>query len=60
MSELLTVDEVAARLRVSRRSVYRLIEEGRIRPIHPVPGKTRITVRELEAYVASLERRRVA
>lgn len=60
MSELLTVDEAAAQLRISRRSFYRLAAEGRIRVIHPSPGRTAVTQRELDAYVASLERRRVA
>jgi excisionase family DNA binding protein len=60
VSEILTVDEAAAKLRMSRRSFYRLAEAGRIRIIHPTPGRARVTQRELDAYVASLERRRVA
>jgi excisionase family DNA binding protein len=60
VSELLTVDEAAARLRISRRSFYRLVDAGRIRVIHPTPGRTMVTQRELDAFVASLERRRVA
>jgi excisionase family DNA binding protein len=57
---LLTVPEVAERLRVSRRTVYRLIEDGRIRVLHPVPGRTVISDREITAFVASLTGRRVA
>lgn len=60
MTAVLTVDEVAKRLRVSRRTLYRLVAAGRLRPIHPTPGRTAFTEREVEAYVASLERRRVA
>lgn len=58
--ELLTLDELAAILRVSRRTVQRLIEAGRIRVVHPSPGRTLVTQREKDAYVASLEGRRVA
>jgi excisionase family DNA binding protein len=58
--ELLTVDEAAGRLRVSRRTFYRLVDAGRIRVVHPSPGRTLVTSRELDAYLASLERRRVA
>jgi excisionase family DNA binding protein len=60
MIELVTVDEAAARLRISRRSVYRLIGEGKLRPVHPTPGRTLLTSREVDAYIASLDRRRVA
>jgi len=52
VSALLTLPEVAAELRVSRRSVERLIAAGRIRPIHPVPGRTLVERRELDAYIA--------
>lgn len=60
VTELVTVAEAAARLRISRRSVYRLVQEGRLRPIHPVPGRTMFTSRELDAYISSLDRRKVA
>jgi excisionase family DNA binding protein len=60
VTAVLTVDEAAKRLRVSRRTLYRLVATGRIRVIHPTPGRTMVTERELDAYVASLERRRVA
>jgi excisionase family DNA binding protein len=56
VSELLTLDEVAESLRVSRRSVERLVRAGRIRVVHPVPRRTLIEQRELEAYRASLRR----
>ncbi len=60
MSELLTVDEAAAQLRISRRSVWNLIAAGRLRTVHPTPGRTLVTRRELDAYVASLDSRRIA
>lgn len=57
MSELLlTIAQVAARLTVSRRTVERLVKTGRIRVVHPSPGRSAVTERELEAYVASLVR----
>jgi excisionase family DNA binding protein len=54
--DLLTLDEVAQALRVSRRSVERLVRAGRIRVLHPVPGRTLVERRELEAYVAGARR----
>ena len=54
-SELLTIEEVVARLRVSRRTVYRLIERGNIRPVH-IGRRVLVTEREVQAYVAYLER----
>ena len=54
--DLLTLDEVAQALRVSRRSVERLVRAGRIRVLHPVPGRTLVERRELEAYVAGVRR----
>ncbi len=56
MSELLTLDEAAGRLRVSRRTVERLVARGRIRAVHPSPGRTAIEQRELEAYIATIRR----
>jgi len=56
MTELLTIDEARRRLKVSRRTLYRLIEAGRIRVIYPRPRCPRITERELEAYIASIVR----
>ena len=56
MAELLTLDEVAERLRVSRRTVERLIQSGRIRPTR-VGARTLVTDKELEAYVAAASRR---
>lgn len=61
MSEpLLTVDEFAAELTVSRRTLSRLIKDGRVRVVHPSPGRIAITRREADAYKASLERRGAA
>jgi excisionase family DNA binding protein len=52
--ELLTIPEVAAALRVSRRTVERLVRSGRLRIVHPSPGRTMIEARELNAYRAHL------
>lgn len=57
---LLTIAETAARLRISRRTLFRLMNEGRLRAVHPTPGRTMFTEREISAFVASLEKRRVA
>lgn len=54
---LLTVAEVAATLRVSRRTVERLVKDGRIRVVRPSPGRVAVTAKELRAYVAFLESR---
>lgn len=59
MAELFTVDEVAEKLRVSRRTVERLVAAGRIRVVR-VGRRTLVTDRELEAYIASLRGRHVA
>jgi excisionase family DNA binding protein len=52
MTELLTYAEVAQRLRVSERTVRRLVRAGRIRPRY-VGRKPVITTRELEAFLAA-------
>ena len=56
---LLTVSESADRLRLSRRTVERLIASGRIRPVR-IGRRVLVTERELEAFVASCAGRRVA
>lgn len=55
----LTIDESAAYLRCSRRTVYRLIAEGKIRIIK-VRSMTFIAQAELDRYLRSAERTRVA
>lgn len=51
---VLTLDQVAARLQVSRRTVNRLVREGRIRPIRVGTGhgRPRVSESELRAYLA--------
>lgn len=51
MTELFTIAEVAARLRVSERTVRRLIAAGRIRPKY-VGRRPVVTDREIDAYLA--------
>lgn len=53
---LLTKAEAADRLRVSPRTLDRLISAGRIRVVHPSPGRTVIEERELNAYLAAIRR----
>lgn len=55
MTELLTLLEVAERLRISQRTVRRLVAAGRLRVVH-VGRRPLVTVREFEAYIASLRR----
>lgn len=56
MTPLLTTAEVAARLRVSRRTVERLIAAGRLRVLRTSPGRVVIEERELDAYLAAQRR----
>jgi excisionase family DNA binding protein len=56
MIELLTLDQVAQAMRVSRRTVERLIGSGQIRPVK-VGRQTRVTPSEYENYLASARRR---
>jgi excisionase family DNA binding protein len=55
---LLTVPEVAERLRVSRRTVERLIRDGRIRSVR-IGRRVLVTEREVGAFVATCARRLV-
>ncbi|MBO0891265.1 MAG: helix-turn-helix domain-containing protein [Acidothermales bacterium] len=53
MDEMLTVDEVAARLRISRWTVYRLIKERRL-DSGKVGACRRITATSVAAYIAAV------
>lgn len=57
MLTLLTLDEAAKRLRISRRSLQSLIAAGRVRAVHPVPGRTCVAESEVDAYISSLIRK---
>ena len=48
MQRLLTLDEVAKELRISRRTLYLWIKQGRIKAIKLPNGKLRIESTELE------------
>lgn len=50
LQELVTPDEVAAFFRISKTSVYRLVER-RALPFHRVSGLLRFARSDLEAYV---------
>ncbi|HEX6873029.1 MAG TPA: helix-turn-helix domain-containing protein [Micromonosporaceae bacterium] len=51
---LLTVNESAARLRVDRRTLYRLIAAGKIRVLRLSRRATRVEPEEIDAYLARL------
>lgn len=57
---MMTYDEVAAELRVSKTTVKRKVAEGKIRVVKIGPRLPRVTRRELDAYIAHLEGRRAA
>lgn len=59
MTEQYTVNEAAERLRVSRRTVYRLVAENRLR-LTKVRGSSFVTRAEIERYLRLAERGRVA
>jgi excisionase family DNA binding protein len=56
---LLTVPEVAERLRISQRTLRRLVAGGHLRPVR-IGSRTLFTDREVAAFVAASQRRRVA
>lgn len=51
--ELLTYQEVAAMLRVSVRTVERLVADGQLTCVRPTPSTPRIHSDDLRAYVAA-------
>lgn len=59
MSELRTVTETAALLRVSRATVYRLIGDGRLK-LTKVRGSSFVTQAAIDRYLRASERGRVA
>jgi excisionase family DNA binding protein len=56
MTELLTLNEVAGRLRVSTRTVQRLMRSGQLRFVK-IGARTLVTDKEVEAYLAARVRR---
>jgi excisionase family DNA binding protein len=57
MTELLTLDEVGRLLGgISRRSVQRLGDEGKLRVLYVTPRNPRIERREVDAYLASIRK----
>ena len=56
-SPLLDPIDAAAYLHVSRRTLERLVAEGRVRPLYVRPRRPKFEIRELDAYLASLRRR---
>lgn len=51
---LLTFVQVAKRLNISRTTVYVLIAEGKIKPVH-IGRSARVSIAELDRFVAELE-----
>jgi excisionase family DNA binding protein len=49
-AEVLTIPQVAGRLKVSRNTVYRLISDGDL-PVVEVRGKSRIAEADLQQYI---------
>jgi excisionase family DNA binding protein len=56
VTRLLTLNEAADVLRVSVRTVQRLIASGQIRPVH-IGRRTLVTEKELEAYCSAAYRK---
>ena len=56
MTQLLTLHEVAAHLRVSVRTVQRLVASGQLRTVS-VASRRLVTDKELEVYIAAAYRR---
>ena len=54
---ILKIDEVAARLRCSRRQVFRYIAQGRLRVIRFTPRHVGVKESEVEAFIAAAARR---
>ncbi|BFH76971.1 hypothetical protein TthTF19_21270 (plasmid) [Thermus thermophilus] len=52
---LLTYQEVARALGLSRRTVFKLVAQGKLKRVHPTPRSARITRESLEAFLRSLE-----
>ena len=56
MTQLLTFEQVASRLSVSKRSVQRWIREGRIETIRLSPGVVRVRDKALERFIDNQQR----
>ncbi len=52
---LLTYQEVAKALGLSRRTVFKLVAQGKLKRVHPTPRSARITRESLGAFLRSLE-----
>jgi excisionase family DNA binding protein len=49
--QLMTIEEVATSLRVSRRAPYRWVREGKLPALRPTPGVIRIRQSDFERFV---------
>jgi excisionase family DNA binding protein len=59
MTKLLSVDEAAERLSVSRWTIYRLRRDGKLK-LTKIRGSTRVSEREIERYLRVSERNTAA
>ena len=56
VGRLFTLEEAAEQMRVSVRTIQRLMASGQVRPIH-IGRRTLIAQREIDAYLAAAYRR---
>jgi excisionase family DNA binding protein len=52
---LLTYEDVQRALGVSRTTVWRLVQEGKLKLVYPTPRSSRVTRESLLAFLRSLE-----
>lgn len=55
LEPVLTIDELAALAKVSRRTIERAIADGRLRVVHLSPRAVRITQQAAAAYLAGVD-----
>ena len=57
MTQLLTLEQVAKKLSVSKRTVQRLIKAGQIETLHPSSGLVSVRDTALERFIDNLQRK---
>jgi excisionase family DNA binding protein len=53
---LLTIQEAAAKLRLSRATLFKLIKDGRLQPVRITPRKVLVRSEELERFIEESEK----
>ncbi|MCX6496064.1 MAG: helix-turn-helix domain-containing protein [Rhodoluna sp.] len=56
MTQLLTLEQVARQLSVSKRTVQRLVSQGRIETIHLSSGLVRVSEKAFERFIEKQQR----